>query len=250
MLNVDAFVSRTSLSYTDVLMRVLRLILTCKAPCGTTSRSFPWCTMGPLASYADALSLPFSVSGWRAKTHPPCILTWRIKSMLFCFNFAQNLWLYNNRRQNSNSGLVKKDKATWLGWGLVGLVSDTTVSLPTCVWPSSQPRCSPPSALSVFGKSVGLSLVQVVWYWLHYRYIKAPCVFAWHQRVSFASGRDAKGRDKTSTSDNLGMPGVRRYVGDLTWSHSCLPHFKWRYPSATPLLCLQHHQYAAMTFSV
>lgn len=56
-----------------------------------TMLSFPWCTMAPLASYADALSLPFSVSGWRAKTHPPCILTWRIRSTLFCFNFAQNL---------------------------------------------------------------------------------------------------------------------------------------------------------------
>lgn len=151
---------------------------------------------------------------------------------------------------------LSKTKLLRLGSGLVGLISDTAVHE---LWPPGRKSCvtllstlmfSPLSTFCLWKVSWAVIVIQVIWYWLHYWYIKVPCIFAWHQRVSFASGWDAKGRNKTSTSDKPGMSGVRRYVGDLTWSHNCPPRFKWWYPSATPLLCLQHHQYAATTFSV
>lgn len=114
---------------------------------------------------------PFGISNRRAKAPVPCVLSWRTRS-------------------------------TFLWW------QKTRGTRKSCVWPSTQ---IPTSTLLwtfslwkvgyLISSDQQLKVAKIT----ACRYIRTLCDFPWRQRVSCASGWDAKDREKTSIYDKLGM---------------------------------------------
>lgn len=145
------------------------------------TRSFPCHTVGPLASEADALSPPFSASGWRTR--------------LAHHTSYPDVQCYGFRERSLTFGWVTDTEPTWFGLGnkrrcLVsnsGLLDEGHVRL---------------RAFSLHATS----FIWFIWNWCRRLYMPRRSnhrVSAWCQKVPSASEWEVKSCDKTSVSDKL-----------------------------------------------
>lgn len=92
---MDNKFSSQLVTYWCFAMRPLGLIQTCKvSPLASPAEvlSLPWRTTGSLASVANALSLPYSISVQRTKSRSPHVLPWRNQLCVWLEMTSKKKW--------------------------------------------------------------------------------------------------------------------------------------------------------------